>query len=207
MSQREQSDKSRQQDEAMQATIRALRIIAAGEAPYGDLPLEVMETCTNAADYLCAPSSTSSIDEDQAEFLREAQAQLANVIERGDIEAVRWMARAAESYHDQQESCADSMGVPESAEYHRKRREEITALLSPSATASAWTLASVKHPAPHARYIVRREGVIYTATPCYGMHAPWWVIRTMQGEAEPVRIEPTDEWMPSQFDIHREGKS
>lgn len=81
--------------------------------------------------------ANAAIDEDQAEFLREAQAQLANVIERGDIEAVRWMARAAESYHDQQESCADSMGVPESAEYHRKRREQIAALLSPSATAFA----------------------------------------------------------------------
>lgn len=46
-------------DSAMEATIRALKVIHAGEPPYGNLPLEVMETCGNAADYLEAfPSAT-----------------------------------------------------------------------------------------------------------------------------------------------------
>lgn len=50
------------------------------------------------------------------------------------------------------------------------------------------------YPPAHARYLVKRDGVLFTATPCYGMHAPWWVVKTMEGEAEPVDIRPTDEW-------------
>lgn len=60
-----------------------------------------------------------------------------------------------------------------------------------------WKKASEQHPAPHAQYQMRRDGMVYTVTPCYGMHAPWWVGRVLGGhESEPVRIEPTDEWMP-----------
>lgn len=59
---------------------------------------------------------------------------------------------------------------------------------------TGWQSVKTKHPAPHARYLLRRNGVIFTVTPCYGMHAPWWVIKTLEGEAEPIHFADTDEW-------------
>ena len=57
---------------------------------------------------------------------------------------------------------------------------------------------SEKHPPPHQQYLVARDGMFFTATPCYGMHNPWWVVRTMAeswpNEADPVPMKPTDLW-------------
>jgi hypothetical protein len=53
-----------------------------------------------------------------------------------------------------------------------------------------------EHPPPHARYLVERNGRHFVATPCYGMHSPWWVPMTPDGESEPISIEGTDKWMP-----------
>jgi hypothetical protein len=57
---------------------------------------------------------------------------------------------------------------------------------------------SEKYPAAHAKYVVRRDGVLFTATPCYGMHKPWWVVRVMGEayEADPEPMKPDDEWWP-----------
>lgn len=68
---------------------------------------------------------------------------------------------------------------------------------------------SDQHPPPHAKYIVRRNGLLYTATPCYGLHNPWWVVRLMgdffgpdgkyhqdQFEATPIEMRDSDEWWP-----------
>lgn len=57
-----------------------------------------------------------------------------------------------------------------------------------------WKYIKDEQPAPHSRYLVRRNGIIYTATPCYGLHKPWWVTKTMKGEADPVDMEKDDEW-------------
>jgi hypothetical protein len=55
-------------------------------------------------------------------------------------------------------------------------------------------------PKPHTRYAVIRNSEVFTATPCYGMHEPWWVVRTMADEhpfeADPVAMEPDDLWWP-----------
>lgn len=53
-----------------------------------------------------------------------------------------------------------------------------------------------QHPAPHARYLVKRGLYFFIATPCYGMHSPWWVPMTHDKELEPIDIEPTDKWIP-----------
>ncbi|KRT69340.1 MAG: hypothetical protein XU15_C0011G0166 [candidate division NC10 bacterium CSP1-5] len=54
------------------------------------------------------------------------------------------------------------------------------------------------HPEPHRKYIVLRDGLLFTATPCYGMHSPWWVVKTMGhssgDEAPPEDMQPNDEW-------------
>lgn len=50
------------------------------------------------------------------------------------------------------------------------------------------------HPPRHEESVVRRDGVFFTATPCYGLHDPWWVVRTMDGEAPPVSMRQDDEW-------------
>jgi hypothetical protein len=59
---------------------------------------------------------------------------------------------------------------------------------------SDWTACSLQYPPPHRRYVVKREHWSAIATPCYGMHEPWWVVRTLTGELEPIRIEKTDQW-------------
>jgi len=53
-----------------------------------------------------------------------------------------------------------------------------------------------QYPPPHAKYLVQRGHWMFVATPCYGMHNPWWVPMTYNGETEPIKIEPTDKWMP-----------
>lgn len=65
---------------------------------------------------------------------------------------------------------------------------------SPAPETAGWIKCSEEHPAPHGKYQVRRDGLIYTATPCYGMHSPWWVVKTMHGEAVPTEILDSDEW-------------
>lgn len=53
-------------EERMDITIRALRIIANGEAPYSRLPAEVKATCGNAADYLeTLPSAEAVASRDE----------------------------------------------------------------------------------------------------------------------------------------------
>jgi len=60
-----------------------------------------------------------------------------------------------------------------------------------------WTLAKDGHPPPHKKYLVQREGIPALCTPCYGMHSPWWVEKTLTGkELEPLQIQPTDLWTP-----------
>lgn len=56
----------------------------------------------------------------------------------------------------------------------------------------------VKDSAPtrHARHFVDRDGRYFIATPCYGMHEPWWVAMTAGGEVEPVAMHDTDRWVP-----------
>lgn len=62
-------------------------------------------------------------------------------------------------------------------------------------------LISECHPDPHAKYVVVRDGLVFTATPCYGMHSPWWVVTTMgdgvhTDEAPPVPFRPDDRYWP-----------
>lgn len=59
----------------------------------------------------------------------------------------------------------------------------------------AVTTVVEQHPPPHTIVVVNRRGWYFTATPCYGMHVPWWVVKTMGSEAEPVPMLDDDEWM------------
>jgi hypothetical protein len=55
------------------------------------------------------------------------------------------------------------------------------------------------HPPKHAKYVVLRDAWLYTATPCYGMHDPWWIVRIMGAKWEagdPETILPNDIWWP-----------
>lgn len=55
-----------------------------------------------------------------------------------------------------------------------------------------------QHPPPHAKYVVKRNGNLFTATPCYFGHKSWWVVRLMPedwpNEADPVPMLDDDEW-------------
>jgi hypothetical protein len=50
------------------------------------------------------------------------------------------------------------------------------------------------YPPPHNRYLLKRGDVMVTATPCYGIHEPWWVVRTLVGEAAPEPMRDGDVW-------------
>jgi hypothetical protein len=62
-------------------------------------------------------------------------------------------------------------------------------------------MKTVKEESPrrHERHLVMRNGFLFTATPCYGMHSPWWVVRTMSdkncGEVDPINMLDTDQHM------------
>lgn len=54
-----------------------------------------------------------------------------------------------------------------------------------------------KRPYPHTPHIVLRRTELFTATPCYGMHDPWWVVKLLDGhEADPVPMKEDDYWWP-----------
>ena len=60
-----------------------------------------------------------------------------------------------------------------------------------------WHRVADRMPPPHRIYLVRREGVgEFHATPCYGLHSPWWVPRNgfTKEESEPINMEQEDEW-------------
>lgn len=71
-----------------------------------------------------------------------------------------------------------------------------------------WKSVADGQPAPHAKYLVRRDGYVHTATPCYGMHAPWWVPMSILGsEYEPTDMLKTDEWCEMKEATKTEGPS
>jgi len=49
-------------------------------------------------------------------------------------------------------------------------------------------------PEPHRRYVVMRNRNWFVGTPCYGMHGPWWVPSTPNGETEPISMDIGDRW-------------
>lgn len=60
-----------------------------------------------------------------------------------------------------------------------------------------FTTVDKMQPPPHRKCLVLRDGVFVTATPCYGLHVPWWVTADIYGkEYSPVNMLPSDEWTP-----------
>ena len=58
-----------------------------------------------------------------------------------------------------------------------------------------WRAVEKEHPPPHVRYLVCRDGVCFVATPCYGMHEPWWVPRDHEKECPPIPMRNADCWV------------
>lgn len=57
-----------------------------------------------------------------------------------------------------------------------------------------WRIMKDWSPVRGMKHIVIRDGQLFTATPCYGMHEPWWVVMGMAGEIDPVVMRETDQW-------------
>ncbi len=57
------------------------------------------------------------------------------------------------------------------------------------------TAVSEQQPPPHCRYMVQRGDCTFVATPCYGLHLPWWVPMGPEGEGDPVALEKGDQWI------------
>lgn len=57
------------------------------------------------------------------------------------------------------------------------------------------TAVSEKQPEPHCRYLVQRDQRQFVGTPCYGLHAPWWVPMGPEGEGDPVTMKDGDQWI------------
>jgi hypothetical protein len=55
-----------------------------------------------------------------------------------------------------------------------------------------------QHPSPRRKYLVNRNDTgPFVATPCYGMHEPWWVPLTADLFAPgscTIPMQETDEW-------------
>jgi hypothetical protein len=74
--------------------------------------------------------------------------------------------------------------------------KEVADYIRRHVTVTVQTVAA-RHPPPHHLYLVWRKGREFTATPCYGMHAPRWVVRKSDGtEDPPIAMEDTDRWRP-----------
>jgi len=60
-------------------------------------------------------------------------------------------------------------------------------------------LVSETYPTPHRRYLVKRGYYHFVATPCYGMHDPWWNPMGPDGEDNTgnslIIIEKTDKYI------------
>lgn len=138
------------------------------------------------------------------------------VIQEGDAERDTLRARLAlveGLLHPFAWGMIDYATGPDAAVNYRTVRvtlEEIyaarAALTSPAAPPAApgsvaersWVSVDVAHPAPHARYTVRHPDCgEFQATPCYGMHRPWWVPRTVDVFAPGACVIPFDgtEWL------------
>ena len=55
-----------------------------------------------------------------------------------------------------------------------------------------------QYPPPGTLCALRRNNLYFTATPCYGMHKPWWIVRTLgefpYHEVNPVDMKDEDLW-------------
>lgn len=61
-----------------------------------------------------------------------------------------------------------------------------------------WQLIETNMPAPHNCYHVWRKDLgFFHATPCYGMHSPWWVPRNGVTKEESDPIPMVDTWWKS----------
>jgi len=58
-----------------------------------------------------------------------------------------------------------------------------------------WTDVRAAHPQPHKVYRVYSTATdqVFDATPCYGMHEPWWVPRNgyTRAESDPIPFTST----------------
>lgn len=145
-----------------------------------------------------------------ADIIRRWEARMRpelNTPTAGDL--LEWMGHVNEAFAD---ALSAAPPAPTSPDAHAafvahmiqcpQCHDVALAAVAAPAPAGDVTWQSVKdaHPEPHARYVVKRDGLIFTATPCYGMHAPWWVVRTMAdhhpNEAAPEPMRDSDEWLP-----------
>lgn len=64
------------------------------------------------------------------------------------------------------------------------------------------------YPEKHKAFVVKRLGLYFTATPCYGMHSPWWVIQYPFGESineATTAMRDGDEFWPLDAQLRRDG--
>jgi hypothetical protein len=85
-------------------------------------------------------------------------------------------------------------------------REALSRVPAPAVSEPEWWTVEAKAPPRHARHIVKRDGLTFIGTPCYGTHEPWWVPMSPTGEAEPINMLPTDEWQPLQHARASQGE-
>ena len=86
--------------------------------------------------------------------------------------------------------------IHDSPEGYAKGKARVDRIAQALADQRGREVAFGEHMAPpHARYLVQRQRFQFVATPCYGMHAPWWVPMTPTGESDPIATEPDDTWI------------
>ena len=90
--------------------------------------------------------------------------------------------------------------IPQEAAHRLHEQGESESDQAVSGEPGEWKKKGKGGPAPHAQYEVwRKETGIFVATPCYGMHAPWWVPRTVDLYSPGTTafpMEDDDLWRP-----------
>lgn len=131
---------------------------------------------------LAAEADNAALREQVEAFRREQ-------IARSKIDPVTRLHNLCDHLADQRR---ESPFTAESLELADASYKELCA--DNAALRQEWHTVDGDFPRPHARYFVRRENEIFTATPCYGMHEPWWVPRLLGKESEPITMLVTDKY-------------
>ncbi len=88
-----------------------------------------------------------------------------------------------------------NIGKPETDNNYGRAATELKHL---RAMNTSWISVDDEMPAPHARYRAWRKDIgHFDATPCYGLHSPWWVPRNSvtKEESEPISMKDSY-WKP-----------
>ena len=111
------------------------------------------------------------------------------------LDSLETWSRACQVYSTDDREARLRQARDEVVAFYFAGRVAAAAQPAPVATCPTWRRVEEEQPEPHARYVVRRGEITFTAAPCYGMHDPWWVPGGHL-ETDPIVMADDDLWCP-----------